>query len=146
MTEQKHLIWSNYNLDYEDWRTDLEKQHYNPFVYLLNDIQRLVTNLFKGSQDQDPFGDQAAQMLLLARVFYLQYETPPDEWNFPIVMEMIRAEEIRKDDEDLHSPLDELVERLKMRKQEHIALKLPLLPLWQRQDLEIHSNHVDIPG
>ena len=39
---------------------------------------------------QDPFWDQAAQMLLLALVFYLHYEAPPDEQNFPMVMEMIR--------------------------------------------------------
>ena len=67
-------------------------QRYNPFVYLRddNDIQRLVTNLFKnttpkGSQSQDPFWDQAATMLLLALVFYLHYEAPPEEQNFPMV-------------------------------------------------------------
>ena len=38
---------------------------------------------------------QAAQMLLLALVFYLHYEAPPDEQNFPMVMEMIRAGEVR---------------------------------------------------
>ena len=27
MTEQKHLIWSNYGLDYEDWRADLEAEY-----------------------------------------------------------------------------------------------------------------------
>ena len=27
MTEQKHLIWSNYALDYEDWRVDLEADY-----------------------------------------------------------------------------------------------------------------------
>jgi len=27
MTEQKHLIWSDYDLDYEDWRADLEEQY-----------------------------------------------------------------------------------------------------------------------
>ena len=27
MTEQRHLIWSNYDLDYEDWRDDLEEDH-----------------------------------------------------------------------------------------------------------------------
>lgn len=82
----------------------MEKSHcYNPFAYLRsdNDIQRLVTNLFKnttpkGSQSQDPFWDQAAQMLLLALVFYLHYEAPEDEQNFPMVMEMIRAGEIRR--------------------------------------------------
>ena len=44
---------------------NMHKSHcYNPFVYLRNDndVQRLVTNLFKattpkGSQSQDPFWD-----------------------------------------------------------------------------------------
>ena len=110
---------------------NMEKSHcYNPFVYLKtdNDIQRLVTNLFKnttpkGSQSQDPFWDQAASILLLALVFYLHYEAPEDEQNFPMVMEMIRAGEVREDMEDFHSPLDELFDRLEMKNPDHIALK-----------------------
>ncbi|MDE6259925.1 MAG: type IV secretory system conjugative DNA transfer family protein [Oscillospiraceae bacterium] len=110
---------------------NMEKSYcYNPFIYLRNDndIQRLVTNLFKnttpkGSQSQDPFWDQAAQMLLLALVFYLHYEAPPDEQNFPMVMEMIRAGEVREDNDEYQSPLDELFDRLEMRNPEHIALK-----------------------
>ena len=103
---------------------------YNPFVYLRddNDVQRLVTNLFKsttpkGSQSQDPFWDTAASMLLLSLVFYLKYEAPPDEQNFPMVMEMLRAADVREDDDSYQSPLDELFERLEMRDPEHIAVK-----------------------
>ena len=111
---------------------NMEKSHcYNPFLYLRddNDIQRLVTNLFKNTTPkeskggQDPFWDQAAQMLLLALVFYLHYEAPPDEQNFPMVMDMIRAGEVREDNEEYQSPLDELFDRLEMRNPEHIALK-----------------------
>lgn len=110
---------------------NMDRSHcYNPFVYLRsdNDIQRLVTNLFKnttpkGSQSQDPFWDQAATMLLLALVFYLHYEAPKDEQNFPMVMEMIRAGEVREDDDEYQSPLDELFDRLERRNPEHIALK-----------------------
>lgn len=72
---------------------NMEKSHcYNPFVYLKddNDVQRLVTNLFKattpkGSQSNDPFWDTAASMLLLALIFYLRYEAPEEEQNFPMV-------------------------------------------------------------
>ena len=111
---------------------DMDRSHcYNPFVYLRNDndIQRLVTNLFKNTTPkeskggQDPFWDQAAQMLLLALVFYLHYEAPADEQNFPMVMEMIRAGEVREDNEDYQSPLDELFDRLELKNPEHIALK-----------------------
>ena len=109
----------------------MERSHcYNPFVYLRtdNDIQRLVTNIFKnttpkGSQSRDPFWDQAAMMLLLALVFYLFYEAPPEEQNFPMVMEMIRAGEVREDNEDYLSPLDLLFGKLEGRNAEHVALK-----------------------
>ena len=110
---------------------NMDKSHcYNPFVYLHNDndVQKLVTNLFKnttpkGSKTNDPFWDQASTMLLLALVFYLKYEAPEDEQNFPMVMEMIRAAEVREDNDDYQSPLDELFDRLEEKDQSHIALK-----------------------
>ena len=110
---------------------NMEKSHcYNPFVYLRddNDVQRLVTNLFKSttpksSQSNDPFWDTAASMLLLALVFYLKYEAPPDEQNFSMVMEMLRAADVREDMDEYTSPLDELFERLEMRDPDHIAVK-----------------------
>lgn len=109
----------------------MEKSHcYNPFVYLKddNDVQRLVTNLFKattpkGSQSNDPFWDTAASMLLLALIFYLKYEAPEDEQNFPMVMELLRAGEVSEEESEYQSPLDELFERLEMREPEHIAVK-----------------------
>lgn len=109
----------------------MEKSHcYNPFVYLRsdNDIQRLVTNLFKsttpkGSQSNDPFWDTAASMLLLALVFYLHYEAPEDEQNFAMVMEMLRAGAIEDEEEPRPSPLDNLFSELEYENPEHIALK-----------------------
>ena len=62
-------------------------------------------------------------MLLLALVLYLHYEAPPEEQNFPMVMEMLRAGEVREDDETYESPLDELFNRLEMRNPGHIAVK-----------------------
>ena len=103
---------------------------YNPFVYLKtdNDVQKLVTNLFKsttpkGSQSQDPFWDTAASMLLLALIFYLKYEAPDDEQNFVMVMELLRAGDVKEDDDDYVSPLDMLFNRLETKSPEHIALK-----------------------
>ena len=109
----------------------MEKSHcYNPFVYLTNDneVQMLVTNLFKattpkGAQSQDPFWDSTASILLSALVYYLYHEAPPEEQNFPMVMEMLRAGEVREDDDSYLSPLDVLFERLEMRDSEHIAVK-----------------------
>lgn len=110
---------------------NMEKSHcYNPFVYLKsdNDVQKLVTNLFKattpkGSQSNDPFWDTAASMLLLALIFYLKYEAPEDEQNFPMVMELLRAGEVHEDDDTYISPLDVLFNRLESDNPEHIAVK-----------------------
>ena len=109
---------------------DMEKSHcYNPFVYLRNDndVQRLVTNLFKsttpkGSQSNDPFWDNAAQMFLLALIFYLKYEAPEDEQNFAMVMEMLRAGDVDEDN-NMPSPLDNLFYDLEKVNPNHIALK-----------------------
>ena len=110
---------------------NMEKSHcYNPFVYLKsdNDVQKLVTNLFKattpkGSSSNDPFWDTAASMLLLALIFYLKYEAPEDEQNFPMVMELLRAGEVHEDDDTYISPLDVLFNRLESKEQDHIAVK-----------------------
>ena len=110
---------------------NMERSHcYNPFMYLKNDndIQRLVTNLFKNttpknSQTQDPFWDQAAQMLLLALICYLHYEAPVEEQNFSMVLDMIRAGEVMEENDQYQSPLDVLFDRLEMRDPEHLALK-----------------------
>lgn len=110
---------------------NMDKSHcYNPFIYLKddNDVQKLVTNLFKSttprnSSTNDPFWDTAASMLLLALIFYLKYEAPEEEQNFPMVMEMLRAGEVREDDDTYISPLDILFKRLEEKNSEHIAVK-----------------------
>ncbi len=103
---------------------------YNPLKYLEsdNDVQRLVTNLFKattpkGSQSNDPFWDTTASMLLLALIFYLKYEAPPEEQNFPMVMEMLRAGDMDEENESASSVLDDLFAFLEADDPSHIALK-----------------------
>ena len=110
---------------------NMEKSHcYNPFVYLNtdNDVQKLVTNLFrsteaKGTQKTDQFWDTAASMLLLSLIFYLHYEAPKEEQNFPMVTEMLRAGKPKEDDDEYESPLDILFKRLEFRNPNHIAVK-----------------------
>lgn len=103
---------------------------YNPFAYLKDDkdVLKLVTNLIrnttpKGSNTNDPFWERSETALLEALILYLLYEAPPEEKNFPMVMEMISAAEVREEDETYQSPLDELFERLEMREPEHLAVK-----------------------
>lgn len=108
-----------------------EKSHgFNPFVYLRDDkdVLRLVSNLIrnttpKGAQSNDPFWERAETALLEALILYLVNEAPPEEQNFPMVMEMINAAEVKEEDEEYASVLDELFERLAMRDPEHLAVK-----------------------
>lgn len=110
---------------------NMEKSHcFNPFAYLENDndIQKLISILFKAttpksSGNQDPFWDMAAGMLLSALIFYLKYEAPEEEQNFAMALEMLRAGEVREEDEGYKSALDELFDRLEMEDPYHIAVK-----------------------
>ena len=110
---------------------NMEKSHcYNPFVYLKNDndVQKLVTNLFKsttpkGTNSSDPFWDTAASMLLMALILYLKYEAIESEQNFEMVLEMLRAGDVKEDDDSYLSPLDLLFDKLEIEKPNHIALK-----------------------
>ena len=109
----------------------MEKSHcYNPFEYLRNDndVQRLVTNLFKsttpkGSQSNDPFWDTAASMLLLALIYYLVYRAPKDEQNFSMVMEMLKYGAIEDEESNKPTTLDVLFQQLEDEVPNHIALK-----------------------
>lgn len=110
---------------------DTSRSHgFNPFVYLRDDkdVLRLVSNLIrnttpKGAQSNDPFWERAETALLEALILYLVNEAPPEEQNFPMVMEMINAAEVKEEDEEYASVLDELFERLVMRDPEHLAVK-----------------------
>ncbi len=108
-----------------------ERSHgYNPFAYLRNekDVLKLVANLVrnttpKGASSNDPFWERAETALLEALILYLIFEAPPEEQNFPMVMELINAAEVREEDEGYQSVLDELFARLECRDAEHLAVK-----------------------
>lgn len=110
---------------------DMSKSHgYNPFQYIREDkdILKLITNLIrnttpKGSQTMDPFWEKSETALLQALMLYLYHEAPREEQNFTMVMEMIGAAEIKEDDEEYESPLDELFHRLEMRNPNSLACK-----------------------
>ncbi|MCC3372202.1 MULTISPECIES: VirD4-like conjugal transfer protein, CD1115 family [Paenibacillaceae] len=126
-----HLLKSEgYDIKVLDLINPHRSHGYNPFAYLQDDkdVLKLVTNLIrnttpKGSNTNDPFWERSETALLEALVLYLLYEAPPEEQNFPMVMEMIAAAEVREEDETYQSPLDELFERLAMRDPEHLAVK-----------------------
>jgi type IV secretion system protein VirD4 len=108
-----------------------ERSHgYNPFTYLRDDkdVLKLVNNIVrnttpKGAQSNDPFWERAETALMEALILYLVHEAPLHEQNFPMLMEMIGAADVREEDEEYASVLDELFERLEMHDPEHLAVK-----------------------
>ena len=62
-------------------------------------------------------------MLLMALILYLKYEAPPEEQNFPMVMELLRAGDVDEEDSKRPSVLDELFLLLESETPGHIALK-----------------------
>ena len=103
---------------------------YNPFVYVHDDreVLALIENLIQNttpshSKSSDPFWEKSETALLQALMLYLLHEAPPEEQNFPMVMEMIAAAEVHEDDDNYQSPLDILFERLEMREPDSIACK-----------------------
>lgn len=110
---------------------NMNRSHcYNPFRYIKDDkdVLKLITNLIrnttpKGSPTNDPFWEKSETALLEALCLYLLHEAPEEEQNFTMVMEMIAAAEVKEDDEEYQSPLDELFERLEIRNPNSLALK-----------------------
>ena len=106
---------------------------YNPFHYIQNDkdILKLITNLIrnttpKGSNTNDPFDpfwEKSETALLEALMLYLYHYAPEDEQNFTMVMEMLNYAEVKEDEEDYESPLDELFKRLETLDSNSLALK-----------------------
>ncbi len=107
---------------------NMHKSHgYNPFVYLRDDkdVLKLVANLVrnttpKGAQSNDPFWERAETALMEVLILYLVNEAPPEEQNFPMIMEMINAAEVREEDEEYESVLDVLFGHLEMRDPDHL--------------------------
>lgn len=103
---------------------------YNPFHYIQNDkdILKLITNLIrnttpKGSNTNDPFWEKSETALLEALMLYLYHYAPEDEQNFTMVMEMLNYAEVKEEEEDYESPLDELFKRLETLDSNSLALK-----------------------
>ena len=103
---------------------------YNPFAYLRDekDVLKLVTNLIrnttpKGASNNDPFWEKSETALLEAIILYLLYMAPPEEQNFPMVMDLLSAAEVHEEDEEYTSILDDMFSRLAMEEPDNLAVK-----------------------
>ena len=103
---------------------------YNPFHYIRNQegvltmINALIKNTTpKGSSTNDPFWEKAETALLQAICFYLIAECNPDDQNFNSVMKLLRCVDAGEGSEDQDSVLDVLMNDLREKDPEHIALQ-----------------------
>ena len=103
---------------------------YNPFHYIRNEegvltmINALIKNTTpKGSSTNDPFWEKAETALLQAICFYLMAECNPDDQNFNSVMKLLRCVDAGENSENQDSVLDVLMNDLREKNPEHIALQ-----------------------
>lgn len=115
----------------------MDQSHgYNPFEYLENenDVQRLVTNFFRatgnknGVSGDNQFWEDTAQMYLMAMIFLLLEQAPPEEQNFASVRELVTRDMVQ-DEDDMGmgaaepSPLAALFYQIECERPDSIALK-----------------------
>ena len=103
---------------------------YNPFHYIRDEVGVLsmIDSLFKnttpkGASKGDPFWEKSEKALLSAICFYLYYEFEEEDRNFTNVMELIRCAEVKENSPDYKSKLDLLMDELRERDPDNIALK-----------------------
>lgn len=59
----------------------------------------------------------------MSLIFLLKYEAPEYEQNFDMVLELLRAGDVKEDDDEYESPLDTLFKMIEETNPQHIALK-----------------------
>lgn len=103
---------------------------YNPFHYIRNEegvltmINALIKNTTpKGSSSNDPFWEKAETALIQAICFFLIAECEPEEQNFSSVMKLLRCVDAGEGAENKKSVLDILMDELREKDPENIALR-----------------------
>ena len=103
---------------------------YNPLAYIRSekDILKLVNALImntkgEGEKSGEDFWVKAERLYYTALIGYIWYETPEEEKNFIMLLDLINASEAREDDETYQSPVDLLFAELEAKEPEHFAVK-----------------------
>lgn len=93
-----------------------KSMHYNPFAYIRKetreqDILKFVEVLIKntsgsGEQKGEDFWTKAERLLYTAYIAMMYTVSPPEEWNFATLIDMINCSECREDDETFQNAID----------------------------------------
>jgi type IV secretion system protein VirD4 len=122
-----YLKKKGYTVKKLDFTDPQHSAHYNFFKYIHNtqDIVKIAHMLIyqrKGGGHQDPFWDEAAQLLLQALIAYLREELGGDCQNFHYMMQLVELCQTVGDMEEKHSALDRLMAELSKKNKDSYAL------------------------
>lgn len=113
------FIQNGYEVRYLNLVDMAKSMGYNPFRYFYSaeDVQRFVSNLVentnKGNSGGDPFWSNSEQTWLTAMIFYILATCEgTDLCNMNTVMLMLDNCEVREDDEEFQSAVDEMFNKL----------------------------------
>ena len=76
-----------------------------------------------GEKSAEDFWVKSERLFYTALIGYIWYEAPENEKNFTTLLEMINASEVREDDAEFQSPVDEMFARLAEKEPEHFAVR-----------------------
>lgn len=107
-----------------------KSMRYNPFHYIHSekDILKLVNALIantkgEGERSTEDFWVKAERLLFTALIGYIMEEAPEEEQNFPMLVDLINAFEVREEDETFKNAIDRLFEELAEKKPDHFAVR-----------------------
>ncbi len=126
----KMLVKNGYQIKVLNTINFAKSMHINPFVYIRSekDILKLVNTIIlntkgEGQQSSEDFWVKAEKLYYTALIAYIWYEAPPEEQNFPMLIDMVDASEVREDDENFKNVVDRLFDELKERDPHHFAVR-----------------------
>lgn len=113
-----------YNIKVLNFANPIHSHVYNPFCYIREDDDafEMVTSILKHTSPilrNNAHWESAEYDMLSSLCLYLYYEAPPQEQNFSMIMELLRATYASSEPSDL----DRLFELLEEKDPNHIALK-----------------------
>lgn len=126
----KMLLDHGYKIKVFDLVNRDKSDQYNPFEYLrtADDILKFINNLIANtttpqSKSAGDFWEKSETALLEAIFGYVLFENSKSNQTIGAVMEMLRLAEVKEDQEDYQSPLDDVFTKLKMKDPDHFAVK-----------------------
>ena len=109
---------------------NFSKSHrYNPFAYIRSekDILKLVNTLITNTKGDGKTGDdfwvKAETLLYTALIGYIHYEVPEEDANFATLIDMIKAMEVRENDETFENHIDLIFKNLEEKDPDHFAVR-----------------------